>query len=45
MHSAQAFLAHYESINAACLVLDIDLDGMSGIELQRKLDEAGSNLP
>ena len=44
--SAGAFLAHYASTDVACLVLDIDLDGgMSGIELQRKLKEAGSNLP
>ncbi|TCU14654.1 response regulator receiver domain-containing protein [Rhizobium sullae] len=44
--SAEAFLAQYESIDVACLVLDIDLDGgMSGMQLQRRLKEAGSNLP
>ena len=28
-----------------CLVLDVDLGGMSGIELQRQLRDAGSKLP
>ncbi|MCS0461563.1 MULTISPECIES: response regulator transcription factor [Rhizobium] len=44
--SAEAFLAQPASADVACLVLDIDLGGgMSGIELQRRLKEAGSNLP
>ncbi|RDJ04006.1 response regulator [Rhizobium grahamii] len=44
--SSEAFLGHYEGTDAACLVLDIDLDGgISGMELQRRLKTAGSNLP
>ena len=29
----------------ACLILDVRLPGMSGIELQRRLADAGSTLP
>jgi len=42
--SAEQFLDQgcYE---AACLIVDINLGGMSGIELQRHLAAAGSSLP
>lgn len=43
--SAEAFLDRDPNILIDCLVLDIDLGGMSGIELQHKLKEAGSKLP
>jgi FixJ family two-component response regulator len=43
--SAEAFLENAASSKAACLVVDINLPGMSGIELRRQLTEAGSNLP
>lgn len=43
--SAEAFLGRDPTIPIDCLVLDIDLGGMSGIELQQKLKEAGSKLP
>jgi FixJ family two-component response regulator len=43
--SAEAFLQCPETGRAACLVLDIHLRGMSGIELRRRLTRAGSTLP
>ena len=41
--SAEAFLAG--TGKAACLVLDIHLGGMSGIELRRRLVASGSEPP
>ena len=43
--SAEAFLAGEAESEAACLVLDIHLEGMSGIDLRRRLKAAGSQLP
>ena len=43
--SAEAFLAGAAASEATCLVLDIHLGGMSGIELRRRLVESGSRLP
>jgi FixJ family two-component response regulator len=43
--SAEAFLAGAAASEAGCLVLDIKLGGISGIELQRRLVAAGSRLP
>jgi FixJ family two-component response regulator len=43
--SAEAFLAGAAASEAGCLVLDIKLGGISGIELQRRLTAAGSRLP
>jgi len=43
--SAEAFLARTNAREAACLVLDIHLGGMSGIELQRRLAASGSPVP
>jgi FixJ family two-component response regulator len=43
--SAEAFLHRGPDAAIDCLVLDIDLGGTSGIELQRSLKESGSNLP
>jgi FixJ family two-component response regulator len=43
--SAEAFLENAAQTAAACLVLDIHLGGMSGIELRRRLAAAGSDLP
>jgi FixJ family two-component response regulator len=43
--SAEAFLDGAASSIVTCLVLDIDLGGMSGIELRQRLAAAGSNLP
>ena len=44
-HSAEEFLAAYAMIEARCLVLDVDLPGMSGLDLQWRLKEAGQDLP
>ncbi|HQQ63830.1 MAG TPA: response regulator FixJ [Pseudomonadales bacterium] len=43
--SAQAFLDVYNAQRAGCLVLDIRMPGMSGLELQEKLKQLGSILP
>jgi len=43
--SADVFLADLNSNIAGCLVLDIRMPGMSGLELQKKLHEMDSTLP
>jgi FixJ family two-component response regulator len=43
--SAEAFLDGIGASRAGCLVLDINLGGISGIDLQRRLAAAGSKLP
>jgi two-component system response regulator TtrR len=43
--SAERFLAAYEASGPGCLVLDVRVPGMSGIELQKQLSAAGSTLP
>ncbi len=43
--SAEAFLADTKQPKFDCLVLDIQLEGMSGVDLHRKLKEAGSRTP
>jgi FixJ family two-component response regulator len=43
--SALEFLDAYDSSKGGCLVLDIRMPRMSGLELQEKLDEQGSPLP
>jgi FixJ family two-component response regulator len=43
--SAEDFLASPNRAEIACLVLDIRLPGMSGIELQRRLLESGDPIP
>jgi FixJ family two-component response regulator len=43
--SCEAFLASTACSRAACLVLDIHLGGMSGLELRRRLTNSGSRLP
>ena len=43
--SAEAFLDSRAAKDAACLVLDIHLGGMSGIELRRRLNAVRSTLP
>ena len=44
-HSGDNFLASYNSSCAGCLVLDIRMPGLGGLELQDKLLEMGSTLP
>ena len=43
--SAQEFLDVYSEDRPGCLVLDIRMPGMSGLELQQKLNERHSILP
>ncbi len=43
--SAEAFLGCYDAREVACLIADIRMDGMSGLELQDRLIEGGSPLP
>lgn len=39
------FLAHYDPNSPGCLVLDIRMPNMSGLELQQHLNRMGSMLP
>lgn len=43
--SAEEFLASPHRQEIACLILDVRLPGMSGIELQRRLFESGCTIP
>jgi two-component system response regulator FixJ len=43
--SANEFLGDYDPEKAGCLVLDVRMPGMSGLELQERLEARGSTLP
>jgi FixJ family two-component response regulator len=43
--SAREFLAAYEPGTPGCLVLDLRMPGMSGVELQHELRRRGATLP
>ncbi len=43
--SAIDFLAAYDPTRGGCLVLDIRMPRMTGLDLQEKLNEQGSSLP
>jgi len=43
--SAEAFLARPGPTAEGCLVLDVTMPGIDGIELQRRLAESGQSLP
>src|SRR5687768_10657315 len=43
--TAELFLLEAEPPAAACLVLDVRLPGMSGLELQQELKQRGESLP
>jgi RNA polymerase sigma factor (sigma-70 family) len=44
-HSGDDFLTGHTNDRAGCLVLDIRMPGLGGLELQEKLNEMGSTLP
>jgi len=44
-HSGDDFLAKHSNDRAGCLVLDIRMPGLGGLELQEKLNDMGSTLP
>ncbi len=43
--SAEDFLDHYDPSRAGCLLIDLRLTGMSGLELQERLAAMGNTLP
>lgn len=44
-HSAEAFLKGFAAGTVNCLVLDIQLGGMSGLDLGRRLAAMGTRIP
>lgn len=44
-NSAREFLATYAPSQAGCLVLDVRMPGMSGLELQQELNRRGAVIP
>jgi FixJ family two-component response regulator len=43
--SAQAYLESGRAHSTSCLVLDVSMPGMNGLELQQRLVEAGHAIP
>jgi two-component system, LuxR family, response regulator FixJ len=43
--SAQEFLSNYDTSQPGCLVLDVRMPGMSGLELQHELNVRGAAIP
>jgi FixJ family two-component response regulator len=43
--SAEDFLGSERRADAACLVLDVHLEGLSGLDLQERLVAAGARIP
>ena len=43
--SAEAFISSQPNAALLCLIVDVQLTGMSGIDLQRKLHSEGSDVP
>ena len=43
--SAEAFLAHSDRSGVACLIADINLPGISGVDLIKRLGTNGNRLP
>lgn len=44
-NGARQFLDHYDLSQPGCLVLDVRMSGMSGIELQARLNELNVDIP
>jgi len=45
LDSVEAFLKEAAGVVAGCLVVDVQLPGMSGLDLQKQLASAGSTIP
>ena len=45
LESVEAFLGEADDIAAGCLILDVQLPGMSGLDLQKLLVRSGSTIP
>jgi len=43
--SAQEFLSNYDTAHPGCLVLDVRMPGMSGLEMQHELNVRGATIP
>jgi len=43
--SAEAFLARPDATSRGCLVLDVTMPGLDGLELQRRMSESGQTMP
>jgi FixJ family two-component response regulator len=43
--SAQDFLASAQAASSSCLVLDLQLPGLSGLDLQKRMAEIGLEIP
>jgi len=43
--SAEAFLASGRAAVTRCLILDVRMPGIDGLELQRRLAESGTHIP
>src|SRR5258708_19325468 len=43
--SAQGFLDHRKADKPSCLVLDVRLPGLSGLDLQKRIIEANREIP
>src|ERR1700744_2505569 len=45
VESAESFFSEYEPRQPGCLLLDMEMPGMTGLELQRQLNRSGAVIP
>jgi FixJ family two-component response regulator len=43
--SAESFLGSGDSVKTSCIVTDVQMPGMSGLDLQSRLRDAGNKVP